>query len=155
MTIKVAGLPTSSKTEIVSVRATYRTSQSVMNAPFGKNIVGHEIMNRPQICSPECEFLLLVRVISFNSILQLFQLINWGFQHHIEFWSRTVWARYDETKKHKFILYAKKRRKIVWNIKHGSVGVRWCIVTERCEDISHQPNENISRVSSKLWIKVV
>jgi hypothetical protein len=42
-----------------------------MNAPSSKNIVDHEIVNLPQICSSECEFLLLVRVISFNSIPQL------------------------------------------------------------------------------------
>jgi hypothetical protein len=45
MTIKVANLPTSSKIETVSVRATYRTSQSAVNAPSDKNTVGHEIMN--------------------------------------------------------------------------------------------------------------
>jgi hypothetical protein len=90
MTIKEAELPTSSKMETVSVVATYRTSQSAINAPFGKNTVGHEIMNRPQICSLECEFLLLVRVISFNSIPQLFQLVDQGSQHHIEFWCRMV-----------------------------------------------------------------
>jgi hypothetical protein len=71
--------------KIVNVKATYRTSQSAMNTPSGKNIVGHEFMNRPQICSPECEFLLLVRVISFNSIPQLFQLVDQGSQHHIDF----------------------------------------------------------------------
>jgi hypothetical protein len=90
ITIKVADLPTSSKMETISVRATYRTSQSTMNAPSSKNTVGHEIMNRPQICSSECEFLLLVRVISFNSIPQLCQLNDQGSHHHIEFWSRMV-----------------------------------------------------------------
>jgi hypothetical protein len=60
-----------------------------------------------------------VRVISFNSISQLFQLIDQGSQHHIEFWSRMVRTRYDEAKKYKFILHAKRRRKIVWNSKHG------------------------------------
>jgi hypothetical protein len=30
---------------------------------------------------------------------------------------------YDEAKKHKFILYAKRRRKIVWNNKHRPSGV--------------------------------
>jgi hypothetical protein len=104
--------------ETISVGVTYPTSQPAMNAPSGKNTVGHEIMNRSQICSPEYEFLLHVRVISFNSILQLFQLINQGFQHHIDFWSKMVWTRYDEAKKHKFILHAKRRRKIVWNNKH-------------------------------------
>jgi hypothetical protein len=81
MTIKVADLPTSSKTKTVSVEATYRTSQSAMNATYDKNTVGHEIVNRPQICSPECEFLLLMRVISFNSIPQLFELIDQGSSH--------------------------------------------------------------------------
>jgi hypothetical protein len=123
MTIKVANLPINSKTEIIRVRATYRTSQSAMNTPSDKNTIGHKIVNRPQICSPECEFLLLVRVISFNSIPQLFQLVYQEFQHHIEFWSRMVQTRYDETKKHKFILHAKKRRKIIWNSKHGPAGV--------------------------------
>jgi hypothetical protein len=154
MTIKVDDLLTSSKTETVSVGATYQTSQTAMNAPSDKNIVGHEIVNRPQICSPECEFLLLVRVISFNFISQLFQLVDQGSQHHIEFWSRIVRTRYDETKKHKFILHAKRRMKIVWNIKHGPTGVLCCIVTKRCEGISHQPNANISRVLSKLWSKL-
>jgi hypothetical protein len=126
-----------------------------MNAPSNKNNVGHEIVNQPQICSPECEFLLLMRVISFDSILQLFQLVDQGFQHHIEFWSRMVWTRYDEAKKHKFILHAKRRRKIVWNSKHGLAGIGCCILTERCEAISRQPNVNISRILSKLWIKVV
>jgi hypothetical protein len=97
ITIKVADLHTSSKIETINVRATYQTSLSPMNAPSGKNTVGHKIVNRPQICSPECEFLLLVRVISFDSIPQLFQLVNQGFQHHIEFWSRMVRTRYDET----------------------------------------------------------
>jgi hypothetical protein len=119
MIIKVADLPTSSKTGTISVGTTYWTSQSAMNAPFDKNTVGPKIMNRPNICSPECEFLLLVRVISFNSIPQLFQLIDQGSQHHIEFWSRMVRTRYDEAKKYKFILHAKRRRKIVWNSKHG------------------------------------
>jgi hypothetical protein len=90
MTIKIADLPTSSKTETISDEVTYRTSQSPKNAPSGKNTIGHEIMNRPHICSPECEFLLLVRVKSFDSIPQLFQLVDQGFQHHIEFWSRMV-----------------------------------------------------------------
>jgi hypothetical protein len=63
-------------------------------------------------------------------------------------------TRYDEAKKHKFILHA-KRRKIIWNNKHGLVGVRCCVVTKRCEAISRQPNVNISRTPSKLWIKVV
>jgi hypothetical protein len=118
MIIKVADLPTSSKMKIVSVRATYRISQLATNAPSSKNTIGHEIMNRPQICSPECEFLLLVRVISFSSISQLFQLIDQGSQHHIEFWSRIVRTRYDEAKKHKFILHVKTKRKIIWNSKH-------------------------------------
>jgi hypothetical protein len=151
MTIKVANLPTSSKTKTVSVGATYRTGQSAMNAPSGKNTVGHEIVNRPQIYSPECEFLLLVRVISFNSI----QLVNQGYQHHIEFWSRMVRTRYDEAKKHKLILHAKRRRKIIWNSKHMPTSVRCYVVTERCEAISRQPNANISHILSKLWIKVV
>jgi hypothetical protein len=155
MTIKVADLPTSSKTETVSVRVTHWTSQSSMNAPSSKNTVGHEIVNRPQICSPECEFLLLMRVISFDSIPQLFQLIDQGFQHHIEFWSRMVRTMYDEAKKHKFILHAKKRRKIVWNSKHGPARVGCCVVTERCQAISRLPNVNISCVLNKLWIKVV
>jgi hypothetical protein len=155
MTIKVADLPTNSKMETVSVRATYQTSESTMNARSGKNTVGHEIMNRQQICSPQCEFLLLVRVTSFNSIPELFQLIDQGSQHHIEFWSRMVRTRHVEAKKHKFILRAKRRRKILWNIKHGPTRVRCCVVTERCEAISCQPNANISRVPSKLWIKVV
>jgi hypothetical protein len=90
MTIKVADLSTSSKTETISVEMTYRTSQSPMNAPSDKNAVGHEIINRPQICSTECEFLLLMRVINFESISQLFQLVDQEFQHHIEFWSRMV-----------------------------------------------------------------
>jgi hypothetical protein len=47
MTIKIVDLPTSSKTEIISVGVTYQTSQSAMNAPSDKNIVGHEIVNRP------------------------------------------------------------------------------------------------------------
>jgi hypothetical protein len=47
-----------------------------MNAPSGKNTVGLEIVNQPQVCSTECEFLLLVRVMCFDSILQLFQLID-------------------------------------------------------------------------------
>jgi hypothetical protein len=34
-----------------------------------------------------------------------------------------VWTRYDEAKKHKFILHAKRMRKIVWNNKHGPAGV--------------------------------
>jgi hypothetical protein len=136
MTIKVADLPTDSKTEIVSVGATYRTSQSAMNALSDKNTVGHEIVNRPQICSLECEFLLLVRVISFNSIPQLIQLIDQVSQHHIKFWSRMVWIRYIEAKKHKSILHVKRRRKIVWNSKHGSARVRCCVVTESCEAIS-------------------
>jgi hypothetical protein len=34
-----------------------------------------------------------------------------------------VWARYDEAKKHKLILHANRRRKIVWNNKHGPTGV--------------------------------
>jgi hypothetical protein len=93
-------------------------------------------VNRPQICSSEYEFLLLVRVISFNSIPQLFQLIDLGSQHHIEFWSRMFQTRYDEAKKHKFILYAKRRSKVVWNSKHGLAGVRCCVVTERCDTIS-------------------
>jgi hypothetical protein len=79
MTIKIVDLPTSNKTETISVRATYLTKQSPMNAPSGKNTVGHEIVNRPQICSLECEILILVRVISLNSIPQLFQLIDQGF----------------------------------------------------------------------------
>jgi hypothetical protein len=80
MTIKVADLlPTSSKMGTIIVGATYQISQSPMNAPSSKNIVGHEIVNRPQICIPDCEFLLLVRVISFDSIPQLFQLIDQGF----------------------------------------------------------------------------
>jgi hypothetical protein len=45
MTIKVADLLTSSKTETISVGVTYRTSQSPMDAPSGKNTIGHEIMN--------------------------------------------------------------------------------------------------------------
>jgi hypothetical protein len=155
MTIKVVDLPTSSKTETISVRAIYQTSQSPMNAPSGKNTIGHEIMNQPQICSPKCEFLLLVRVITFDSISQLFELIDQGFQHYIEFWFRMVQTSYDEVRKHKFILHAKRRRKIVWNNKHGLVGVGCCVVTERCEVISRQPNANISRVLVKLWIKVV
>jgi hypothetical protein len=126
-----------------------------MNATSGKNTVGHEIMIQPQICSPECEFLLLVRVISFNSIPQLFQLIDQGFQHHIDFWSRMVQTRYDKAKKHKFILHAKRRRKIIWNSKHRPAGVRCCVITERCEAISCHPNANISRVPNKLWIKAV
>jgi hypothetical protein len=105
MIIKVVDLPTSSKTEAINVEATYQTSLSPMNAPFSKNTVRHEIVNRPQICSPECEFLLLVRVISFNSISQL---VDQGFQQHIEFWSRMVQTKYDETKKYKFIFYAKR-----------------------------------------------
>jgi hypothetical protein len=117
MIIKLADLSTSSKTEIINVRVTYRTSQSPMNAPSDKNIIGLEIVNRPQIRSPECEFLLLMRVISFNSIPQIFQLVDQGFQHHIEFWSRMVRTRNNEAKKYKFILHA-KRRKIVWNNKH-------------------------------------
>jgi hypothetical protein len=133
MTIKVADLSTSSKTETISVRATYQTSQSLMNAPSDKNTVGHEIVNRPQICNPECEFLLLVRVISFDSISQL---IDQGLQHHIEFWSRMVRTRYDEAKIHKFILHAKRWRKIAWNSKHGPARVGCCIVTESCEAIS-------------------
>jgi hypothetical protein len=155
MTIKVADLPISSKTKTISIRVTYQTSQSPINAPSDKNTVGHEILNRPQICSSECEFLLLVRVIIFDSVPQLFQLVDQGFQHHIEFWFRMVRTRYDETKKHKFILHAKRRRKIVWNSKHRPVGVGCCVVTKRCEAISHQPNANISHVLSKLWIKVV
>jgi hypothetical protein len=35
-------------------------------------------VNRPQIYNLMCEFLLLVRVIRFNSIPQLFQLIDQG-----------------------------------------------------------------------------
>jgi hypothetical protein len=139
MTIKVADLPTSSKTETISVGVTYRTRQSSMNAPSDKNTVRHEIVYRPQICSPECKFLLLVRVISFNFIPQLFQLIDQGFQHHIEFWSRMVRTRYDEAKKHKFILHAKRRSKIVRNNKLGLARVQCYIVTERCEAISCQP----------------
>jgi hypothetical protein len=115
MTIKVADLSTSNKIETISVGATYRTSQSAMNAPSNKNTVGHDIVNLPQICNPECEFLLLVRVIRFNSIPQLFELIDQGSQYHIEFWSRMVRTWYVEAKKHKFILHAKRRRKIVWN----------------------------------------
>jgi hypothetical protein len=153
MTIKVPDLPTSSKTETISVGATYQTSQSTMNAPSGKNNVGHEITTRPQICSPKCEFLLLVSVTSFNSIPQLFQLIDQGSEHHIKFWSRMVWTMYDEAKKYKFILHAKRRRKIVWNNKYGLAVVRCCVVTERCGAISRQPNANISHVPSKLWIK--
>jgi hypothetical protein len=76
VTIKVADFPTSSKTETISVGVTYQTSRSPMNTPSDKNTIGHEIMKRLQICSLECEFLLLVRVISFNSIPQLFQLID-------------------------------------------------------------------------------
>jgi hypothetical protein len=68
MTIKVADLPTSSKTKTASVGVTYQTSQSTMNVPSDKNTVGHEIVNLPHIYSSECEFLLLLRVISFNSI---------------------------------------------------------------------------------------
>jgi hypothetical protein len=112
MTIKVVDLLTSSKMETISVRVTYQTSQSPLNAPSGKNSAGHEIMNQPQISSPECECLLLMRVISFNSIPQLFQFVDQGFQHHIDFWSKMVWTRYDEAKKHKFMLYAKGRRKL-------------------------------------------
>jgi hypothetical protein len=123
MTIKLADLPTSSKSETISVRATYQTSQSTINAPYDKNTVGHEIVNRPYICSPECEFLLLVRVISFNPIPELFQLIDQGSLYHIEFWSRMVQTRYDEAKKHKFRFCAKRRRKIVWNNKYGPAGV--------------------------------
>jgi hypothetical protein len=119
MTIKVADLPIDSKTETISVGPTYQTSQFAMNAPSSKNIVGHEIVNQPLICIPECEFLLLVRVISFNSIQQLFQHIDQGFKHHIEFWSRMVSTRYDEAKKHKFILHAKIRRSVARNNKHG------------------------------------
>jgi hypothetical protein len=52
MIIKAADLPTSSKMKTIIAGVTYRTSQSTMNAPFGKNIVGREIVNRPQICSP-------------------------------------------------------------------------------------------------------
>jgi hypothetical protein len=81
MTIKIANLSTSSKMKTISVGATYQTSQYPMNAPSGKNTVGPEILNRPQICSLECEFLLHMRVISFDSIPQLFQLVNQGFQH--------------------------------------------------------------------------
>jgi hypothetical protein len=142
MAIKVADLSTSSKSETNGVKVTYRTSQSLMNAPSDKNIIGHEIANRPQICSSECEFLLPVRVISFDSIPQLFQLIDQGFQHQIEFWSRMVQTRYDEAKKHKFILHA-KRRKIVWNSKHIPARVGCYVVTEMCEAISRQPNANI------------
>jgi hypothetical protein len=76
MTIKVADLLTSSKMKTVSDEATYRTSQSAMNTPFSRNTLGHEIMNQPQICSLKHEFLLLVRVISFKSIPQLFQLVD-------------------------------------------------------------------------------
>jgi hypothetical protein len=48
-------------------------------------------------------------------------LVQYGLdQHHIEFWSKMVRTRYDEARKHKFILHAKRRRKIVWNSKHGS-----------------------------------
>jgi hypothetical protein len=47
MTIKVDDLATNSKMETISVGATYRTSQSLMNASSGKNTVGYEIMNRP------------------------------------------------------------------------------------------------------------
>jgi hypothetical protein len=155
MTIKVADLPTSSKMEIISVRATYRTSQSPMNASSSKNTVGHEIVNRPHICIMECEFQLLVRVIIFDSIPQLFQLVDEGFQHLIEFWSRIVRTRYHEAKKHKSILHAKRRRKIIWNSKHEPAGIGCCIVSERCQAISCQPNANISRIPSKLWIKVV
>jgi hypothetical protein len=146
MTIKAADIPTSSKTETISVGAIYRTSQSPMNAPSGKNTVGHEIVNRPQICSRSVNFYF----ISFDSIPQLFQHIDQGFQHHIEFWSRMVWTRYDKAKKHTFILHAKRRRKIVWNSKHESVGVGCCVVTKRCEAISHQPNANISHILRKL-----
>jgi hypothetical protein len=119
MTIKVVDLPIDSKTETISVRPTDQTSQFAMNAPSSKNTVGHEIVNQPLICIPECEFLLLVRVISFNSIQQLFQHIDQGFKHHIEFWSRMVSTRYDEAKKHKFILHAKIRRSVARNNKHG------------------------------------
>jgi hypothetical protein len=148
LTIKVDDLP--SKIERISVGATYRTSQSLMNAPYSKNNVGHEIMNRPQICSPECEFLLLVKVISFNLIPQLFQLADQGFQHHIEFWSRLVRTRYEETRKHKFILHVKRRRKIIWKSKREPLSVGCCVVIEGCEAISRQPNVNISHVLSKL-----
>jgi hypothetical protein len=47
MTNEVTDFTTSSKTETFSVRATYRTSQSPMNASFSKNTIGHEIMNKP------------------------------------------------------------------------------------------------------------
>jgi hypothetical protein len=150
MTIKVADLPTSSKMETISGGATYQATQSPMNAPSDKNTIDHEIMNRPHICRSECEFLLLVRVTSIDSIPQLFQLVDQEFQHHIEFWFRMFWSKYDKAKKHKFILHANKRRKIVWNSKHGSTRVGCCIITERCEAISRQPNVNISHVLSIL-----
>jgi hypothetical protein len=126
-----------------------------MNTPIGKNVVGHEIMNRPQIYDPECEFFILVRVISFHSIPQIFKLIDQGFQHHVESQSMMVRTRYDEAKKHKFKFHVKRGRKIVWNRKHGLAGVGCCVLTERCEAISREPNENISHVLSKVWIKVV
>jgi hypothetical protein len=66
-----------------------------------------------------------------------------------------VWTRYDEAKKYKLIFHAKRRRKIVWNSKHGLAKVGCCVVTERYEAISCQPNANISCILSKLWIKVV
>jgi hypothetical protein len=66
-----------------------------------------------------------------------------------------VQTRYDVAKKHKLILHAKRRRKIVWDNKHGPTGVQCCVVTERCEAIGHQPNANIYCVLSKLWINVV
>src|SRR6266498_708853 len=110
MTIEVADLPTKGKAETISVRTTYRTSQFPMNAPSGENVVGQEIVNRPQICGPKGEFLLLVKVISFDSFPQLFQLFDQGFQHHIEFCSRMFRTRYDEAKKHKFILHVKRWR---------------------------------------------
>jgi hypothetical protein len=48
-------------------------------------------------------------------------LVQYGLdQHHIEFWSKMVRTRYDEARKHKLILHAKRRRKIVWNSKHRS-----------------------------------
>jgi hypothetical protein len=79
-----------------------------MNVPPNKNVVCLKIMDRPQVQGSEVKFLLLVTVIRFNSYLQLFQLFNQQFQHHIYSWTRSFQTRYDETKKLELKLHAKR-----------------------------------------------
>jgi L-ribulose-5-phosphate 3-epimerase UlaE len=61
-----------------------------MNAPTNKNVVGIEIMDKPQVHNSKVEFLLLVIVIRFDSCQQLLQLFNQRFQYHIEMWTKMI-----------------------------------------------------------------